>query len=264
MIRQLTNDNELNTELLRQSWRGRKIYSYYKAYGLDYSFCQFFAVGEGGVMLLFNSTILICNAEESETENLAVFIRMHVPFRVECDEPVREQLAALLPEYCSLHRTTFELQPDREGTAFAEEFVEFNPSYSDVYEILQAGFPNLQDYALWLTDTSHRCRHGISRVMTYRHSTTATIMFDIDNHVLVGQVATLPEARGLGHARVFLRWLAGFLAQFGKTAVLYALDIREGFYREIGFQALETEYVLERAEDAQDHLTKGRLDNGNS
>jgi predicted GNAT family N-acyltransferase len=82
--------------------------------------------------------------------------------------------------------------------------------------------------------------------------------------VLVGQVATRPEARGLGHARVFLRWLAGFLAQFDKIAVLYALDVRESFYREIGFQALETEYVLERMEQEKDNLQKGRLDNGNT
>ena len=73
----------------------------------------------------------------------------------------------------------------------------------------------------------------------------------------------MPEARGLGHARVFLRWLAGFLAQFDKQAVLYALDIRESFYREIGFKAIEEEFVLERTEDERDHITKGLLDNGN-
>ena len=49
-----------------------------------------------------------------------------------------------------------------------------------------------------------------------------------------------------------------------KQAVLYALDIRESFYSEIGFKAIETEYVLERTEDAQDQITKGLLDNGNS
>ena len=187
---------------------------------------------------------------------------MHQPFRIECNEPVREKLSWLLPEYQSLHRTTFELQPDK-NNAFEEEEVEFNPSLEEVYQILQQGFPNLEDYALWLTDTSHRCRHGVSHILTYKNSTTATIMFDIDNHVLVGQVATLPEARGLGHARAFLRWLAGFLAQFDKKAVLYALDIRESFYREIGFKVVDTEYVLERS-DAPDNLTKGLLDNGNA
>ena len=75
-------------------------------------------------------------------------------------------------------------------------------------------------------------------------------------------MATLPEARGLGHARAFLRWLAWFLAQFNKEAVLYALDIRESFYREIGFIVKETEFVLELRQD-ENQLMKGLLDNGN-
>ena len=263
MIKLITRDCDLNTYLLRKTWRGRKMYSYYKAYGLDYPFCQFFTVGEDGVMLLYNSTMLVVNAPADEAEALTLFMRMHQPFRIECDEPMRGLLAEQLPEYESLHRTTFELLPDAAAQS-AEEFVEFNPNLEDVYKILSAGFPNLQDYSLWLTDTSHRCRHGVSHVMTYKNSTTATIMFDIDDHVLVGQVATLPEARGLGHARIFLRWLALFLAQFNKQAVLYALDIRESFYREIGFKAIEEEFVLERTADAQDQITKGLLDNGNA
>ena len=63
---------------------------------------------------------------------------------------------------------------------------------------------------------------------------------------------------------MFLRWLAGWLAQFDKKAVLYALDIRESFYREIGFTVIDTEYVLEHSADAQDSITKGLLDNGNT
>lgn len=262
MIRQITKECDLNTYLLRKTWRGRKMYSMFRAYGLDYPFCQFFSVGSEGVLLSFNSTILIVNAEASEAEDLAAFIRMHAPFRVECNEPVRGLLDGLLPEYQSLHRTTFGLQPDPEAAA-AEEYVDLNPSLEEVYRILQAGFPNLQDFGLWYTDTSHRCRHGVSHVLTYKGSTTATIMFDIDDHVLVEEVATLPEARGLGHARSFLRWLALWLSQFRKEAVLYALDIRESFYREIGFTVCETEFVLERTEKVQE-ITKGLLDNGNA
>lgn len=63
------------------------------------------------------------------------------------------------------------------------------------------GFPNLSDYSLWLADTSHRIRHGISRVMTYKSCTTASISYDIDNHVLVGQVATKIASRGGGFAQ---------------------------------------------------------------
>ena len=71
--------------------------------------------------------------------------------------------------------------------------VEMNPSLDDVYKILSEGFPNILDYPLWLTDTSHRCRHGVSHIMTYKNATTATIMFDIDDNVLVGEVATSAE-----------------------------------------------------------------------
>ncbi len=263
MIRLITKECDLNTYLLRKTWRGRNMFACYRAYGLDYPFCQFYSVGADGILLRFNSTIYLVSADEEEAEDIAAFIRMYEPFRVECNEPVRSMLAALLPEYRSLHRTCFAMQPDA-GAAEAEPFVEMNPKLSDVYTILQAGFPNLQDYSLWLTDTSHRCRHGISHVLTYKNSTTATIQFDIDDYVLVGQVATLPEARGLGHARSFLRWLAWFLAQFGKTSALYALDIRESFYREIGFTVIATEYVLERREGEYDQITKGLLDNGNA
>lgn len=262
MIQLITKERDLNTYLLRKTWRGRKMFAYYKAYGLDYPFCQFYTVGESGILLVFNSTVYIVSADEEEAEDIALFIRMHIPFRVECNGPVLHMLSELLPEYCALHRTAFELRPDA-GSAAAEPFVEFNPRLEDVYHILHEGFPNLEDYALWLTDTSHRCRHGVSHVLTYKNSTTATIMFDIDNCVLVSQVATLPEARGLGHARIFLRWLAGFLAQFDKKAILYALDIRESFYREIGFQPVETEFVLERRQDME-QITKGLLDNGNT
>lgn len=81
----------------------------------------------------------------------------------------------------------------------------------------------------------------------------------MDNEVLIAQVATRAAARGSGYARQFLRWLAGFLEQFGKHAVLMALDIRVSFYTEIGFRPLETEYVLERTEHDPEAMQKGKL-----
>ncbi len=95
--------------------------------------------------------------------------------------------------------------------------------------------------------------------MTYKSCTTASISYDIDNHVLVGQVATKIASRGGGFARRFLTWLAAYLEQQGKTAVLYALDIRESFYREIGFKAVSEEYVLEKSKNGSDNILKGKL-----
>ena len=75
----------------------------------------------------------------------------------------------------------------------------------------------------------------------------------------MGQVATKIASRGGGFARRFLTWLAAYLEQQGKTAVLYALDIRESFYREIGFKAVSEEYVLEKSKNGSDNILKGKL-----
>jgi GNAT superfamily N-acetyltransferase len=163
-----------------------------------------------------------------------------------------------LSQYQVIHRTMFQLAAGDENE-IDEADVDFSPSLDDVYDILREGFPNLTDYPLWLTDTSHRVRRGISRVITYKNTTTASIVYDINGYVLVGQVATRAASRGNGYARKFLKWLAAYLEKNGKTSFLYALDIRESFYREIGFKAADSQYVLERICDERESETKGKL-----
>lgn len=96
-------------------------------------------------------------------------------------------------------------------------------------------------------------------MFTYRNSTTASAVFDIENVVLIGQVATDTAARGRGYAREFLKWLAGFFNGLGKRAYLLALDVRVSFYREIGFREVESEIVLERIDIDKESEMKGRL-----
>ncbi len=263
MIWQITRDTDFSVSLLLPTWRGKRMYSHYKAYGLGYSFCQFFGIDEDGMLLRINDTILVClgEASESQCEEIASFIQMHMPHRVECSASVREKIILRLVGYQALHRTMFELcdNPTIGDIPSEEEDIEFHPSLAEVYHILSEGFPHLQDYALWLTDTSHRIRHGVSLTLLYRHNTTASILYDIEDTVLIGQVATLPEARGQGAARLFLQWIARYLAVHGKRAILYALDVRESFYREIGFRAIESEYVLERESDRDENPQKGQL-----
>lgn len=60
-------------------------------------------------------------------------------------------------------------------------------------------------------------------LFVYKNSTTASIVYDIDGTVLVGQIATRLSARGSGYARKFLKWLACYLEKQNKTAYLNAL-----------------------------------------
>lgn len=271
MMKAVSSFDNKDIELLKKTWRGMRIYSYYKAYGTGYDFCRFYKYenenGGMGIILFINATMEGYFNGYVDSEELAWFIAVNAPFRVQLSGYVVELLKEhmgdgkiLQNEYRRLRRTMFEISEQTPSENFNEEDVEMNPSLDDVYKILSEGFPNILDYPLWLTDTSHRCRHGISHIMTYKNATTTTIMFDIDDNVLVGEVATSVESRGLGYARDYLKWLGGFLRKFHKRAVLYALDVRVSFYREIGFREIEHEYVLERIESEKDELTKGELE----
>ncbi len=269
MIKLITTESEIDSDLLIRTLSGKKMLAYLKAYGAGYDFCRFYKISEKngtGYMFMINSTLIICgDGCLNATEELKIFVLMNLPFRIEGDQKILNGLlssrseTAVSEHYQSLNRTVFELVPDQNTENFAEEYVNFNPDLREVYRILSEGFPNIADFSLWYTDTSHRCRHGISRVLTYRDCTTASFVFDIDNCVLIGQVATALKARGSGYAREFLKWLAHFLNNLNKRAFLFALDVRVSFYREIGFREIEREIVLERRDIEKESYAKGRL-----
>lgn len=256
MICRINDVNDIDCKILAETHLGKKILSYLKAYGTDYEFCRFYGDKAGSVLLIINSTLLVSGGS-FEKEELCGFAAMHQPFRIEGDQNAIKLLSDM-EGYRKLHRTWFRLTVD-ENIDVDENDIEFNPPLDEVYEILSEGFPNLLEYPLWLTDTSHRIRHGISRVFVYKNSTTASIVYDIDGSVLVGQVATRLSARGSGYARKFLKWLAFYLKKQNKTAYLSALDTRESFYREIGFEITANEYVLEKINNKNESAEKGKL-----
>ncbi len=261
MIQQIHTFTAEETKILARSYRGMQILAYYKAYGGSYDFCRFFRLSDStgrGWMLLFNATLLICTESCFSAEELRTFLTMHMPFRVECDPYLVVELEQLSC-YQKLHRVTFSLTPSPTSAQFQEQDINQNPKLDTVYRILQEGFPNLIEHGLWLTDASHRLRHGISRFFTYRDISTLTWVYDWNDTVLVAQVATRAAHRGSGYARDFLRWTANRLAQNKKQAVLYALDVRVSFYRELGFQEVDSEYVLERQDIPKELQEKGAL-----
>ena len=263
MIKLIEHEAELDRELLNKTLSGKKMLAYMRAYGPNYEFCRFYKLtdnyGGEGYMFIINSTLIICTDGYLEpSEEIDLFVSMNVPFRIEGDQYILEAIK-LTERYQKLNRTIFELIPDDTPLEAIEEHVEFNPNLPDVYKILSEGFPNISDFSLWYTDTSHRCRHGISKVFTYRNSTTASAVFDIGSTVLIGQVATSAAARGRGYAREFLKWLAKFFNGLGKRAYLLALDVRVSFYEEIGFKIVGKEIVLERIDVKKDSHNKGKL-----
>ncbi|MCR5305154.1 MAG: N-acetyltransferase [Oscillospiraceae bacterium] len=265
MIRELKTPAAVNTAALSVCHYGRKILSCLSAYGTKYSFCRFFVLSSGqhrAWMMLQNSTLLISSQADftgdiDAAEELSLFIAMHAPFRVEGAQTLLRMLSPA--GYQALPRSVFQLRPGPVSPAFDPAAVNAEPRLDDVYEILSEGFPNLIAYDLWLTDTSHMLRRGLRHCYTYCNVTAATAIYDFAGHVLIGQVATKRAARGKGYARDFLHWIANEIDAQGKTAILYALDIRKSFYEEIGFELIESERVWERLHEGDPDGGKGIL-----
>ncbi|MBE6853647.1 MAG: GNAT family N-acetyltransferase [Ruminococcus sp.] len=246
MIKHITDTDLMSIEALHKNYYGRKILSYYISYGTGYDFCRFFEVSSDdtvGYMVQFNALIVIFSQGELESEELAQFIAMNKPFRVEAPWIVLKNLCDI-PGYGKLKRTMFEFT-DHKPLKFDESKVIDEPSLDEIYNILEESFPTVADHGLWITEHSHKIRRGLSKIYLYNHCTTATVIFDVDDNVLVGQVATKPEARGKGYARDLLYWIGHTLSLEGKTVTLFALDYRESFYEEIGFKPVSVENVIQ-------------------
>lgn len=251
MIKQLFNLQDFDILALQKTYYGRKLLSYLKAYGTDYDFCRFYSVQDIGInayMFQINSTLVICSDLPLPNEELLCYISLYKPYRVEAPYYIIDALGE--PEnYKRLKRTQFEFSEHLPDDSFDPNEVNDSPNLNQVYDILAEGFPTMQDKGLWLTDTSHRVRRGISKVYLYKDCTTATILFDINNSVVIGQVATKTAYRGKKYARELLYWLGHKLRHEGKKVTLFALDYRESFYQEIGFSALSLENVIQRIDE---------------
>ncbi len=246
MIRNITEVDLNSIDSLHKDYYGRKILSYYIAYGAKYDFCRFYEISDEnskGYMVQFNAVMIISADVSLCTEEIATFIMMNRPFRVEAPWILLENLCDI-DGYKMLKRTKFEFT-DHKPENFNEDDFTATPSLDDIYEILHEGFPSIAEYGLWITEHSHKIRRGLSEIYLYKGCTTATVIYDVDDHVLIGQVATKEEARGKGYARELLYWIGHILSQGGKKVSLFALDYRESFYREIGFKAVSVENVIE-------------------
>lgn len=261
MIKQITDDGKIDERELCKSEYGCKILSYYYAYGIKYDFCRFYEIinenAKCGFIFMMNSTMVIHASEDADKSEIYSFIEMNMPFRIELSQLLMPDENKLV-HYQKLRRTRYEFANNWEVSQ-SDELINENPKLDDVYKILSEGFPNLLDYGLWITDTSHRIRKGISRVYTYKNCTTASVLYDINDTVLVGQVATGIASRGSGYARELLYWLGRKICGEGKRAQLYALDIRRSYYAHIGFKEADTDYVLERCDVKKESQQKGAL-----
>lgn len=253
MIRLLEKIDEQIFEKLNNNHYKRRVKSNFEAYGTAYDFCRFYELSKDDNMLLlisqFNSTMVVAESRDTvysdELKNdLLTLISMNKPQTIEMNVKLAKAIREQMNDYEKCDRTEFEFVTKNH---LPNMVVDECPKLDDVFSILKTSFPVIADsYDLWLTDTSHKVRRGLSQCFMLGNFTTATIQYICDNTALVGHVATIPDERGRYHARKLLYWLGEKLNKEGVNVRLFARSNRVSYYEEIGFREIGMDIVFER------------------
>lgn len=241
-------------ECLKDNHYTRRVKTNFQAYSCKYDFCRFFVLKDDddvkvAVINQFNSTMTITTIKDFELSQdnlseLVTLIKLNKPQTIEMESCYASYLKDNLDEYNTEERTEFEYSSKKH---LPNLIVDECPKLDDVATILITSFPAIASgYDLWLTDTSHRIRRGMSQCFLLGDFTTATIQYISSGVVLIGNVATLPHERGKFHARKLLYWLGEKLSNDGFTVKLFARSNRVTYYEEIGFREGPVDLVFER------------------
>ncbi|MGN0601265.1 MAG: hypothetical protein ACI4I7_00995 [Oscillospiraceae bacterium] len=246
-------DNDL-LDKLKNNHYSRRIKSHFYAYGNKYDFSRFYLIEDNGISFgiisVFNSSMMISSFKERSFDDniineIAGFIMMNKPSIVELECRYANMIFhGIDSEYRYETRTEFEFVSKNNLPSMVVDEI---PKLDNVFNVLKTSFPAIADsYELWITDTSHRIRHGLSQSFLLGDYSTATIQYIIDGTALIGHVATIPEERGNFHARHLLYWIGERLTMDGFCVKLLARPNRVSYYEEIGFKEVGTDIVFER------------------
>ncbi len=224
------------TELVTDSYYGKKILAAYLAYGAKYDFCKFYSCGDGIVHIYNASMIVDGDIDCSEIEMLVEMIK---PTTIEVYSKIPLRISG---SYCERHRTLFNVKSG--NTDINLGCVNVNGFTQECYRILKNSFENMGEYDSWYVDISHRVRHNVAKLYLYEN-TTVTQQFNLEGFAFLSHIATDISSRGKGTARRLLYCLAEHYESQGVTAYLWALDHRKSFYESIGFEPVEEDILYE-------------------
>ena len=256
MIKQIFSQEEFEFDKLTPNCYTRKLKSNFNAYETKYDFCRFYKAetdSTKAIICMFNSSMLVATVVNTEYDDefindLITFIQMNKPTMVEVDRLIAEKLQDYLSDdYDFKIRTEYEYDIRVEPLNIT---VDENPKLDEIFDIVKVAFPALADaYEMWITDSSHRLRRKQAWLYCYKNSSTLMVKYILDGYALIGQVGTLPDARGKNFARELLYYTINKMQSQGIKVCLFAREKMFSYYEELGFIPVLMDLVLERKTD---------------
>lgn len=233
MVSLITDENELS--FLPADPYSARITALAKTYGTDYSFAMFWVQKADGIPVAaigrVDGNMTLCCLENADFEELSCFVEAVGYSSVTYDDKFSGKLG-ITPQ-----KTSFTVRYS--GGAEISDGVERDYDKKGIYSLLcECGF-ELGDYRSFLSDICSRLNKSTASFVVKTQSdklcACAFALFEGEKSVLLGAVATSPDARGRGYARE----LVGTLAQSKSEKEVFLFcrnDSLWNFYKEIGFE----------------------------
>lgn len=221
----------------------------YAAYGPS-RIAQFWKLEKQGSLLgavaYFGESLTIAG-EGFDPQELRQFVALLRPAYISCGETAAKALCDMpgmqLERLHILRYLRADVPAPQSGL-----FAETRPPLSEVFALLQKVF-ELQNasYEHWLTDVSHKVRHGIAAVYAVRQgkhlASTAGVYHRNSVLGVLGSVATDPAARGHGYAGTLVLALCALCLREGLVpAIVSKNEYAAQLYQKLGFTPVATEY----------------------
>ena len=213
------------------------------SYGTGYRFVSAWEQrGEDGALTAFLSkyygTVTVCAASGCDAEELLAFLTMVGYDALVGPYDLLEPLGETGSKGCVMSLPDGSaLQAAPVSTGDGCELV-FNDRFRSFYEVLTESNPGYltADYSAFLTDLSHRVRHGTAGTVLLTEdgmpAATAAALVLTPDALFLGAVSTIPGCRGRHYASTCLHALCQKYP--GRRVFLMCLPEKQSFYETLG------------------------------
>lgn len=235
MIEFFDNQSNLDFGKLPNDSALVKIKALMNAYGCGYLFLSFwFQKSEQcevtAAICRFESSVIINAADDADFEELSDFLNVISYGEIFCKRDLCSKLGLKIIYDCD------ELRFD--GNAVNQN-VSDDIGLSEVYDILKSGSDgqiDLPSYDDWYVDFSHRLRHGCARICAVSNHAVAVTAYETGTEAIISGVATKPEYRGKGYAKLAVLAICNSLETDGKVPIILAVGSMMDYYTKLGFK----------------------------
>lgn len=206
-----------------------RIEAYFNAYGGNYDFCRFYS-GDNILMMNYCGKFYVSVKDDFDWEELYFFLKNAGTLWAEMNSRGFDVLRDTFYDY-----RTIPLYLMKSEAVEVSEGGNFTESYSEVFSVIKDAFElSDDDFSNWYTDTCHRVRHGVTRLIALDdYSASCTVFYENTEGCFLSDIGVKKEYQGRGLGRKLL-YNANRLLENKKLSLLCKADKRE-FYKSCGF-----------------------------